>query len=62
MDNNSSKSNKNSSIEVQETENLETDSKNDFPEKQKLMVDEYHTVMVPDPIEGSVDIFVTFWQ
>ena len=42
--------------EVQEIEtgNPENDSKTDSPDKQKLMVDEYHTVMVPDPIKGPV--------
>lgn len=39
---------------MEETENLENDSKDDSKAKQKLMVDEYHTVMVPDPIEGRL--------
>ena len=47
--------------EVQESHNPENDSKNDSPEKQKLMVDEYHTVMVPDPIQGPV-IFGIMWR
>ena len=54
MENSSSNQNENSPNEVRETENLEVDSKDDSPEKQKLMVDEYHTVMVPDPIEGRL--------
>lgn len=62
LENISPSPNQNSSNKVQEIENLEAASKNDPPVKQKLMVDEYHTVMVPDQIKGPFTVAKHFWE